>query len=74
MERIIFDYSRLKGRIKEKCDTQRRFADCLDIAEATLTAKLAGSTYFSQSEILRSMKILDIEPGAVSDYFFTARV
>ncbi len=74
MERVVFDYSKLKGRIVEKCGSQRAFANKLNITEATMTAKLMGNTYFSQSEILKSIKILDIEPGTVSEYFFAARV
>ena len=74
MERVAFDYAKLKGRIIEKCGSQKAFADKLGITEATMTSKLAGSTYFSQNEIIRSMDILDIEPGSVTAYFFTPRV
>lgn len=71
MQKIIFDYSKLKGRITEKCGTKKAFAKLLGIAEGTLIGKLKGLSYFSQSEILRSIRILDIEPGDVSAYFFT---
>lgn len=74
MERVRFDYSRLKGRIVEKFGSQKMFAKSLGISESTLTAKLAGTTYFRQGEILRSMKILDINPVYTTDYFFTERV
>lgn len=74
MERILFDYSKLKGRIVEKCGSQKSFADQLRISEPTMTSKLSGATYFTQSEINRAMAILDLEPGTVSEYFFTPRV
>ena len=74
MKKVIFVYSKLKGRIKEKCETQRNFARLLGISEGTLTAKLANASYFSQSEIEQSIQILGIESGKVSDYFFTTRV
>ena len=74
MNKVCFDYSRLKGRIVEKVGSQRNLARLLNISESTLTAKLAGTTYFSQGEIFRSMKILDINPVYTTDYFFTERV
>lgn len=74
MDRIAFDYSKLKGRIIEKCGTQKNFAEQLGISEATMTSKLTGLTYFSQNEIIRAMNILSIEPGTATDYFFTPRV
>jgi len=74
MERIIFDYSRLKGRIVEKCGSQKAFAALLGISEPTLTAKLNCSSYFTQGEMLRAIDILDIDQGAATDYFFTVRV
>lgn len=74
MERVRFDYSRLKGRIVEKVGSQKRLAKMLNISESTLTAKLAGTTYFRQGEIFRLMEILDISPAFATDYFFTVRV
>ena len=71
MEKVVFDYSKLKGRIKEKCDTQKAFAELLGITEGTLTSKLQGYTCFTQEEILKSIDILDIEHGDVALYFFT---
>ena len=70
MHKVKFDYSKLKGRITEKCGTQKAFAELLGITEGTLTSKLQGHTYFTQEEILRSMKILDIESSEVTLYFF----
>ena len=74
MQKIQFDYAKLKGRITEKCGTQKAFAELLGINEGTLTSKLLGYTYFSQDEIFRTLEILDIEPSKVTLYFFTARV
>jgi len=71
MGKVKFDYSKLKGRIVEKCGTQKAFAEQLEITEGTLTSKLLGYTYFTQDEILRSIRILDIDPGKASLYFFT---
>lgn len=70
MKKIQFNYSKLKGRITEICGTQKAFADLLGITEGTLTSKLQGHTYFTQSEIFRSIKILDLETGSITPYFF----
>ena len=71
MEKMKFDYSKLKGRITEKCGTQKAFAELLGITEGTLTSKLLGYTYFAQDEIFRSMEILDIDQNKATLYFFT---
>jgi len=74
MKRILFDYSKLKGRITEKCGTQKAFAELLGITEGTLTSKLKGRTYFTQEEIFLASNILDLEPGSKTLYFFTKTV
>lgn len=74
MAQIKFDYSKLKGRITEKCGTQKAFAELLGVTEGTLTSKLQGYTYFSQGEILKAIDILGIDPGKTTLYFFTVEV
>jgi len=74
VSRVVFDYSKLKGRIIEKLGSQKVFAEKLGISDATMTSKLTGKTYFSQDEIMKAIDVLSIEPGTTTDYFFTARV
>lgn len=74
MERITFDYSKLKGKIIEKYGSQTAFAKALGVSDATMTSKMTGKTYFSQDEIMKSIVILGINPGAATEYFFTVRV
>ena len=71
MGRVRFNYAKLKGRIKEKCGSQREFARALGISEMALSCKVQGHTYFTQSEIWRCAEILEIEPNEVAAYFFT---
>lgn len=71
MKKIRFNYSKLKGKITEKCGTQKAFAALLGITECTLTSKLSGHSYFTQEEIYRSIEILDLETGSMTLYFFT---
>ena len=74
MERVVFDYSRLKGRIVEKCGSQKAFADRMGISESTMTAKMSCVSYFTQGEIFRAIGILDLGVWAITDYFFTESV
>jgi len=71
MGKTRFVYSKLKGRIIEICGTQKVFAEKMGMSECTLTSKLRGYTYFSQPEIFRAVKILEIDPATVTQYFFT---
>jgi hypothetical protein len=74
LARVSFNYAKLKGRIIEKCGTQKAFAKRLGIYEATLTQKLGCRSLFSQVEIFKAMEILDILPEHLSEYFFTENV
>ena len=69
-DNLSFDYSRLRGKIKEKCKTQERFANMLNISPASLSDKLNEKSDFSHSEITRACQILDIPVGKIPDYFF----
>ena len=74
MEKLTFDYSKLAGRIREKFGTQKAFAEALGISEGTLSMKMNGTYYFTQPEIEKAVRILDLEAGSVSEYFFTPKV
>ena len=71
---MSFDYRKLKGRIKEKVDTQSNFAEELGISRVSLSLKLNGKAEFSQREIENACRILDIAPAQIHDYFFTEQV
>ena len=71
MEKVRFDYSKLRGRIREKVGTQKKFAELMGISNTSVTIKLKNKSYFDQAEIFRAVDILGIEEGSVSDYFFT---
>ena len=70
----MFNYSKLKGKIKEKYDRQDLFADNLGISSVSLSAKLNNKVQFTQQEILRSCELLDIGQDEVHLYFFTLSV
>lgn len=68
----MFDYSRLLGRIKEKCATQGAFAERMGLSERTISLKLTQKTEFSQSEIMKAIEVLELDPNEISTYFFCA--
>lgn len=70
-----FDYSRLKGKIKEKFNTQNDFAKAMKITPNTLSAKLNNQFYFSSDEISRAVDLLNIRnPIEGWNLFFTKLV
>ena len=71
MKKIVFNYSKLKGKITEMCGTRKSFAEMLGISEGTLISKLKSETYFTQKEIFMAIDILAIAPEEVTLYFFT---
>ena len=73
-EKYVFDYSKLRGRITEKCGNQKNFCRQMGISQSTLSNKFACVTYFSQPEIHRIKEFLDIAPEELSHYFFTRKV
>ena len=73
-EDIVFDFSKLKGRIKEIYGTQSSFAIAMLMNEATLSNKLNNNVEFSPKEIVRALLLLSIDFNKVKDYFFTLKV
>ena len=74
MNNQAFDYSKLKGRIKEKCGTCFNFAKSLGCSSNTLSAKINNASDFSQTEIIKSVDILGLKKEDISTYFFTPKV
>lgn len=71
---IIFDFSKLRGRIKEVYGTQTAFAIAMLMNEATLSNKLNNNVEFSPKEILRACLLLSIKLEEIDIYFFTFKV
>lgn len=70
-EDIIFDFSKLRGRIKEIFSTQTAFAIEMQMNEATLSNKLNNNVEFSPKEIVKACKLLKLELNKIDEYFFT---
>ena len=74
MIKLKFDFSKLKGLIREKKLTQEDMAKEIDVAYSTFNLKINGNAYFSQDEIYRISNFLKIPKEKIYDYFFTLNI
>lgn len=71
---MAFDYSKLRGKIREMFGTQEKFANAMGLGNVTLSNKLNNKTYWTQPEINLACKLLNIDDIDVTAYFFTPKV
>lgn len=69
-----FDYSLLRGKIREKIGTEGNFARLLGITPPALCSRLNNKTDFTSAEIVRAQKILLFTKAEIGEYFFTLKV
>lgn len=69
-----FDYSKLRGKIREKGYTQEEIAKKIGIDKSTLSLRLNNQSLFIQDEIFEMVKILDISAEEIKPYFFKEKV
>lgn len=69
-----FDYSRLRGKIKEVFKTQEAFAEALGISDTALSQKLTGQVSFKQVEMEKTCELLDVPKEFIPVYFFDTKV
>lgn len=70
-EKMSFNYSKLRGKIKEKFTTQSAFAKELGISSVSLSAKLNNRVEFSQMEMDRCCELLEIPKDFIPIFFYT---
>ena len=73
-EKIIFNYSKVKGLIKEKYETQERFAKAVNMSRTAISQRLNNIIDFSDKEIVKWCIALGIEFKNIPIYFFAAEV
>lgn len=71
---MAFDYSKLRGKIREVFGTQKAFSEALGISSTSLSAKLNNRVEFSQDEINHSCTLLEIDKAHIPTYFFAVKV
>ena len=73
-EKVVYDYSKLRGRIKEYFDTIDNFAEKMGISSTALINKLCNRSPFKQQEITLACTLLEIPDEQIHIYFFTLKV
>ena len=69
-----YDYSKVRGRIREKLGTEGEFANKIGRTHNYLTKVFQGKTYFTQKDITVGAEVLDIPDIEIGTYFFTKEV
>jgi transcriptional regulator with XRE-family HTH domain len=70
---IVYDYSKLTGRIIEKCGTRKAFAKAIGLTPETISMRLSGKRDFSRDEIFRIAQVLEIPYNELEPYFFCVK-
>ena len=70
MARIIYNYGKLLGRIRELNLTQDQIAARINISPASMNLKLGNKSSFKQDEILDMCEALSIPFSDIPQYFF----
>lgn len=70
----MFDYSKLKGRIKEIYNTQDAFADDMEMHRVSLNQRLSGIIEWRAPEIKKACELLNVPLEKAHLYFFAPKV
>lgn len=73
LEDYDFDYSKLKGKIKEVFDTQGNFAKAMNLSIPSISDKLNNKVQFTQTEIIVACDLLGIPYEEMNLYFFCTK-
>lgn len=73
-EKVVYDYSKLRGKIKEYFDTIDNFAEKMHLSSTAVINKLCNRSPFKQPEITLACSLLDIAEEEIHIYFFTLKV
>lgn len=71
---MSFEYSKLRGKIKEVFNTQEAFAEAMEMSTTSISAKLNNKVAWSQKEIDKASEVLSIPKDKIPIYFFTPKV
>ena len=74
VNKMSFDYSKLRGKIVEKYGNQSNFASALGISENTLSLKMNNKVRFTTDDITTISRLLEIDAGEIGRYFFALKV
>lgn len=65
-----YTYDKLRGRIIEKYGSQAKFSEVLGTSNITVSRKMSGNVGFSQKDMKKWGRLLDIDVSEFGEYFF----
>lgn len=71
---VMFDYTKLRSRIKEVLGTQDQYAKALGLGRVSVSQSLNNQREFSAGEMLRTAQVLHFSVSEIPDYFFNQEV
>ncbi len=71
---MSYDYSKLNGKIAEKCGTQAVFAKRMNLSERSVSLKLNNKIPWKQPEMQQAAEVLGFPESDIQVYFFTMKV
>lgn len=74
MEKVFFDFQKLRGRIVEILGNQNILANKLGVSNVSLSRKLNNKSKFSPDDIIIISDILKIPKDEIGVYFFNQKV
>lgn len=69
--RYDYDYSKLKGKLREKGLTYKTFGEKIGISETSVSERMNNNAQFTQEEMEKTMMILEEPLRRIDEYFFT---
>lgn len=67
---MVFNHSKLIGKIYESGYTQRTLANSVKINAGTMSQKLKNKSHFTAKEIAKISEVLNISASEIGTYFF----
>lgn len=71
---MVFDFSRLRGRIVEKFGSCDRFSTAMGHSKVWLSSRLNNAVPWRASEMREAALLLDIPAEEIPAYFLTPKV
>ncbi len=68
------DYSKLRGRIRERFGTEQAFAEAMEKTISQMSLLLNGKAVWRQVDIKKACDILGIADSDIGQYFFAEKV
>ena len=71
---MLYDYSKLNGRIVEVFGTKKKFAESMNLSVKSVSSKTNNKRSGQQDEISKACELLKIPSDEINLYFFKLKV